>query len=294
MTSIDMSTLPPPQIVEALDYETILAAMVADLQTRDPVFTALVESDPAYKILECCAYREVLIRQQVNDAAQACMLAYAIGADLDQLAANLQVVRLVITPANPDTVPPTPAVMETDAALRQRCQLSFQTLSVAGPTGAYIALARGVTGVLDASATSPTPGAVVVAVLSDTPPGTASGPLLAAVTAVLGSDDVRPLTDNLTVQSAVITDYSVTAVLTVYPGPDPSVVLAASQAALAAYIASVYKLGYDITLAGITAALFQPGVQNVAISSPSADVVIDDLHAGYCTAVAVTVSGTDV
>ena len=73
-TAIDLSTLPAPHVVEPIDYQTILSAMIADLQARDPAFTALVESDPAWKIIEVCAYREMLLRQRVNDAARAVIL----------------------------------------------------------------------------------------------------------------------------------------------------------------------------------------------------------------------------
>ena len=45
------------------------------------------------------AYRELLIRQRVNDAARGVMLATASGTDLDNLAANFNVERLLITPA---------------------------------------------------------------------------------------------------------------------------------------------------------------------------------------------------
>jgi phage-related baseplate assembly protein len=94
-TAVDLSQVPSPAVVEQLDFETILQAMLSDLISRDPTFNALVESDPAYKILEVAAYREVIIRQRVNDAAHAVMLAYAIGPDLDQLGANYGVQRLL-------------------------------------------------------------------------------------------------------------------------------------------------------------------------------------------------------
>ncbi|MDX2109211.1 MAG: baseplate J/gp47 family protein [Verrucomicrobiota bacterium] len=121
-TAIDLSKLPAPSIVEMVDYEVILAEMLSDLRARDPQFDALVESDPAYKILQVAAYREVLLRQRVNDAAKACMLAYATGANLDNLSALYGVERLS---------------GETDTELRLRTQLSLESLSVAGPSGAY-------------------------------------------------------------------------------------------------------------------------------------------------------------
>ncbi|MEH6565288.1 MAG: baseplate assembly protein, partial [Halopseudomonas sp.] len=100
-TAVDLSQLPPPQVVEPLDFETIFARKLAQLIELDPQFDALVESDPAYKILQVSAYDELLLRQRVNEAARAVMLAYAQDADLDQLAANFNVQRLLITPGNP-------------------------------------------------------------------------------------------------------------------------------------------------------------------------------------------------
>lgn len=37
-TAVDLSQLEPPQVVETIDYEQILAAMIADLQARDSTF----------------------------------------------------------------------------------------------------------------------------------------------------------------------------------------------------------------------------------------------------------------
>lgn len=291
-TAVDLSQLAAPDVVETLDYEVILAAMVSDLQSRDPAFTALVESDPAFKILEVAAYRETLIRQRVNDGAKAVMLAYAGGADLDQIAANYNVERLVLDSGDPDAIPPVAPTLESDTDLRRRVQLSFEGFSTAGPVGAYVFHALGADpDVLDVSVASPAPGDVVVSVLSRQGDGTASTGLISAVDAVLSSDTVRPLTDNVTVQSATIVNYSVTAVLTVLPGPDGSVVLAQAQAALDAYIAETRRLGRDVTRSGLFAALHQPGVQNVTLTAPAADVVIADDEASFCTGTNVTVGG---
>ena len=51
-TAIDLSRLPPPDVVEALDFEAILARLRADFLARYPDFTAFVESDPEIKLLE--------------------------------------------------------------------------------------------------------------------------------------------------------------------------------------------------------------------------------------------------
>ena len=48
-----------------------------------------------------------------------------MGGDLDQLAANYNVKRLTVTPADDDAVPPVAAVMESDEALRLRVPAAF-------------------------------------------------------------------------------------------------------------------------------------------------------------------------
>lgn len=288
-TQVDLSQLAAPAVVEALDFETILAAMVADLVARDPSFSALLESDPAFKVLEVAAYRELLVRQRVNEAARAVMLAYAAGADLDQLAANYGISRLLITPADDSTIPPTAAVFEDDVSLRSRVTLSLEGYTSAGSQGSYVFHALSASGdVKDVSATSPTPGQVSVYVLSRDGDGTAPPELLATVEAALNAEKVRPMTDQVTVLSASILEYTIEAELVIYPGPDSSVVLAAAEAAAAAYAADQHRMGYDITLDGVYAALRQPGVKQVNLSEPAAAIVTSDGQAAFCTAITLT------
>lgn len=295
-TVIDLSQLPAPTIVEQLDYETILAEMIADLQARDPSFTALVESDPAYKILEVCAYRELLVRQRANEEAKAVMLAFATGSDLDQLGANVGVERLLITPANPDAVPPTPAVYESNDEFRARIQLAPEGYTTAGSEGSYAFHALSAAAdVKDVQPTSPNPGDVVVYVLSRTGDGTAPQSLLDAVNAALTKEEVRPLTDNVSVESAQIINYSIVAELVLLPGPDSEVVRQAAVDAVTAYAEAQRRIGYDVTLSGLYRALHQSGVQNVRLTAPTADLVLGDGQASYCTGITVTVAGaTDV
>lgn len=295
-TAVDLSRLPFPDAVETLDFEVILAAMLADLQARDPSFSALVESDPAYKLLEVAAYRELLLRQRVNEAVKAVTLAYATGADLDNIAANYNVERLLITPADPDTIPPTPAVYEDDTSLRRRVQLSFEGFSTAGPRGAYIFHALGADPrVLDVGVYGPpeTPGVVQVAVLSREGDGTAPQELLDAVDATLSAEDVRPLTDQVQVMAADIIPYTVEATLKFYEGPDADVVMQAAREALDEYVERNHRMGRDVTLSGIYAALHQEGVQNVLLNAPTADIVADWNEATYCTGITLVNGGTD-
>lgn len=292
-TVVDLSQLPAPNVVEPLDFETILAEMIADLHGRDETFTALVESDPAYKILEVCAYRELLIRQRVNESAKAVMLAYASGADLDQLGANVGVKRLTIIPADDTTVPPTPAVMEDDDAFRARIQLSPEAYTTAGSEGSYVFHGLGANAdVKDVQAVSPEPGKVTVYVLSRSGDGSAPQATIDAVAKTLNGETVRPLTDEVTVLSANIVTYTINAVLTLFPGPDSSVVLQSAIDAVTAYAEAQRRISYDVPLSGLYRALHQPGVQNVTLISPTASLVLGEGQASYCTGINVTLAET--
>lgn len=139
-TAVDLANLPDPLLVEPLDFETIFQALLSDFQARYPDYNSIVESDPAYKVLEAAAFRELIIRQRVNDAAKGVMLAKAAGSDLDQMGAlpwiNLE--RLEVSPADLEAIPPIQAVMESDDNYRLRLQLALEGLTVAGPRGSYI------------------------------------------------------------------------------------------------------------------------------------------------------------
>jgi phage-related baseplate assembly protein len=294
-TPINLSGIPAPAVVEALDFETILAAMVADLQARDTTFTALLESDPALKILEVCAYRELLLRQRVNDAAKGVMLTYALGTDLENLGAFFGVTRNTITPANPNVYPPIPAVYETDESLRYRITLALEGLSTAGPFGSYVFHALKTATIKDVAVAGPPevePGNVRVTLLSHTGNGTASAGEVAAVFKALNAEDVRPLTDIVTVQAASVLSYKLAVQLSVYDGPDPEVLKAEALARLQAYAAAAHKIGQDIRAAGVIAAAFVSGVENVALLNTggalTADLTVSSVQAAYCTGITVT------
>lgn len=295
-TVINLSALPAPVVVEQIDFETILAEMVADLQARDPAFTALVESDPAYKVLEVAAYRETLVRQSANEMCLGVMLAYAASSDLDQIGANFSVQRLVMDEGDPDAIPPVPPTYESDEDYRARIQLSFEGFTTAGSKGSYIFHGLGADAdVKDIDAVSPTPGNVTVYVLSRTGDGTASTTLVNKVAATINGDQIRPMTDQVTVQSADIVEYTVVAELVILPGPDSEVVRQAALDAITAYTEAQRKIGYDVTLSGVYAALHQPGVQRVNLTAPVANLVIGTGQASYCTSITVTTAGaTDV
>lgn len=289
--AIDLSGLSCPDVVEAVDFESVFAEMLADLQSRDNSFSALVESDPAYIVLEVAAYREVTLRQRVNDAAKAVMLAYAMGADLDNLLALVPMERKVEVEGDPNAVPPTEDEMEGDDDFRARGQLAPEGFSVAGPDGAYIYHALTVSGVSSASVTSPNPGEVVVYVLSNEGDGTPSEALLTGVENVLSAEDMRPLTDFVAVEAATIIEYAVEAVLTLGSGPSTDSVQAEALATIKEYVAERHAMGKNVPLSGIYKALHISGVVSVALASPTEDITVAESAAAYCTSISVSVEG---
>lgn len=298
MPTIDLSQLPSPKIIEPLDFETILvdvkavmiAAFPADQQASVAAALSL-ESEPLNVISQAMAYRELLLRRRINEGAAACMLSHAEGTDLDNLAANLDTERLTITPET-DT---SDAVMESDEALRLRAQSAFEGMSVAGPSAAYEYFARSASGkVADARATSPAPAEVVIAVLSTDGDGTASPELLAAVTAAVNDEEVRPLGDRVTVRSADIVDYSIDAELFLYPGPESEPIINAAMASLRGFLAdNDKKIGRDVARSAISASLHVQGVQRVVLRSPSTDLQISDTQAARNIGYTVENGGTD-
>lgn len=273
--AVDLTRLPPPQVVETLSFDTIKARMLADFQERmeadGGTFDALVESDPAMKLIEVFAYRELLMRQNFNERAVSMLLPFATGADLENLAAYFGVARL-------------PG--EDDEALLRRVQLAPDSYSVAGPESAYVyhALSADVT-ITDASAIMTAPGEVLVSLLSAAEDGAATPAQIAAVEAVLTHDEVRPLTDSVSVQSAEIVGYAIHARLHIAYGPDTALVLSTAQAALTAYLATRRKLGRLVSYSGHAGALQVAGVETLEMISPAADIAISRTQAAYPTSI---------
>ena len=293
---IDLSQLPAPQIVEQIDFELILAERKAyaislwPLEEQAQIATRLeLESEPLTKLLEENAYRETIWRQRVNEGAVANMLALAQGADLENLAANYNVARLVVQAGNPLAVPPIPEILESYDSLRERAQMAWEGLSTAGPRNSYIFHARAADGrVADATAESPSPAVVVVTVQSLLGDGSADATLLGIVNAYLSDDDRRPVADRLTVQSAAIIPYQVNARLYLKTsGPESEPILATANQRLQAYVNQRRRLAMEVSESAIHAALHVEGVRKVELDG-WVDITATPYQAPYCTAISLS------
>ena len=275
---IDFASIPAPSIIEELDFETILAAMIADLQSRDPSYTEILESDPGVKILEVAAARELILRQRINDALKATLLRFAISNDLDNLAAFYGVARLTD---------------ETDEALRVRTIERIMGSSTAGGRSWYRFQALTASPLIaDVNVDSPAPGEVRVAVLSKEGDGTANAELLEAVDAVVQSDSVRVITDTVTTVSAEIETVNVDADIWLLP-ETPIAVFNNLEDTLRTAFETESGLGWDVTLSWLIAQLHRPGVQRVRLNLPTARVVCDAATAPALGTISLNYAGRD-
>lgn len=319
---IDLSQMPAPACVLPVDFSaeltTLLNLYVAGMREHDQTFPQPLVSDPAYQILSTVAYRLGLQRQQINEACQATMLAYAVGSDLDQIGATFAVPRLTVIAADTSVTPNIPAVMEGDDRFRQRIQIALEAWTTAGSRGSYeyhtlsasplvldvyvdrpefVAVAT-----LDSTVTqlevtyparleNPMPGDVAVTLLLD--PSADPDAVKALVSTALDAETVIPLTDNVHLLDAEILEYSVEAVLHCYPGPSAQPIVTAAIAALETYTTTHYRLGHDIAVSGLHAAAHQAGVQRVTLNIDS-NIVVQAWQAAKCTGITVTLGGRDV
>ncbi|MEG9499900.1 baseplate assembly protein [Mannheimia indoligenes] len=299
---VDLSKLPAPKVLEELDYETLL-------EERKEKFLSLyknegeraimaarleLESEPITKLLEENAYLELLLRSQINDRAKAVMLAFATGSDLDHLGALFGVERLLIQAENLTTNPITEAEYENDERFRTRIQMSLEKLTTAGSRGSYEYHTLTASPLIkDVNVYSPIPGTVVVILLSKAENGIADSNLINKVRDSLNDERVRPLTDTVQVKSAEILNYQINADITLYPSVLERIVMDNVQNAVKAYTLKQHHLGLDITLSGIYAAIHQEGIQNVVLSSPAQNIVVNHTQAAYCTEITINVVGKD-
>lgn len=113
MAEIDLTRLPAPKVIEELDFETIFERKKANLIALVPAgirptiaATLKLESEPLTIDLQQQAYQEIILRQRINQAAAATLLAFAQGSDLDHLAAAKGIERKTIIAADPTITPP--------------------------------------------------------------------------------------------------------------------------------------------------------------------------------------------
>jgi phage-related baseplate assembly protein len=286
-TAINLSGLTPPDVIETLDYEAIVTEMRDDLVARFPDIAGVIdlESEPARKLIEAFAYRELLLRGRINDAARSVLLASSYGSNLDHLAALFATQRMQVEDASGAVV------AEDDDRLRRRVQLAPDAFSVAGPEGAYVYHALSAAPwARDATAIMTTPGRVRVTMLRAGEDPTPSIEERETVRLALIDNDVRPLTDMVEVLGPAVHPVTINATLTLYPGPDGNLVRNRAVTALTTWVEANRMLGMNLRRSAIFSKLHQEGVHSVDLISPSADLVLGPTEVYVVEAITITVA----
>ncbi|WP_425385128.1 baseplate assembly protein [Wolbachia endosymbiont (group B) of Schoenobius gigantella] len=247
-----------PNIIEKLSYEEIFSRMKEELVRRDETFSALVESDPAIKILEVAAWRELLLRQRINEAVKSNVLKFAMGEDLDNLAEFYGVER---------------EKGEDDERFRKRIKAKIVGWSTCGSKEYYRYHALSADRrVKDALVESPIPGKVQISILSTqlSTTGIVSEELLEIVKKQVTRDDIRVLTDAVTVTSCNIMEIDIHSRMSISP-------IISKEEIKKQFIERfelAKRLGWSVTRSWIIANLFVDGVENVELIEPKEDVVV--------------------
>jgi phage-related baseplate assembly protein len=160
----------------------------------------------------------------------------------------------------------------TDEEFYELLRLSMDGYSCAGARGGYIYFAKQVsTEIADVIAASPTPGVVKLYVLMDdgTP---ATEEMKERVLAACSAEDVRPLTDLVSVEDPENVDYHVRFTFYTQEGAGVSgeALEAAVRDKVAQYTAwQCAKLGRDINPSRLISMLMETGIKRVAIEEPA-------------------------
>ena len=160
---------------------------------------------------------------------------------------------------------------ENDADYYERMRESMESFSTAGPVNSYIYHAKSVSAaVADVAATSPEPGEVDVRVLlQDSTQPTET--VLKQIKEALNADDVRPLTDVVTVSAPEAVEFEID--LTFYTQRNSqassSIIEEDAREAVENYISwQTSKMGRDINPSYLIQQLMGAGVKRVEVRKP--------------------------
>ncbi|WP_265022491.1 baseplate assembly protein [Wolbachia endosymbiont (group B) of Ischnura elegans] len=244
-----------PNIIEPLNFEEIFSRMKEELVKRDASFTGLVESDPAMKILEVAAWRELLLRERINEAVKSNLLKFAT---VDNLAEFYGVER---------------EKEEEDERFRKRVKAKIAGWSTGGSKEYYKYHALSADSrVKDALVESPIPGKVQISILSTelSITGIVLEELLEIVRKQVNRDDIRVLTDTVTVIGCNIKEIDIDSRMSISSVISKEEI---KEQFIKKFEAS-RRLGWNVTRSWIIANLFVDGVENVELIEPKEDVVV--------------------
>jgi phage-related baseplate assembly protein len=283
--TIDLSRLPPPTIIEVVDYETLQAQFLARFaeawtaaRTKDPTLPEWnvggLETDPAVIAAEAWSYLRLLDRQRVNDVIKALLAPLAEGDDLDNVVARIGVERLTIVAATATTA----AVMESDARLLQRYLLAF-TRPAAGSADRYLyeamtAWPMMLTGRVNGRSVHGRKGDVDIVVAG--PDGRdATDEELAVVRAACTSTSVKPEATSVSILRATRVIYAVAGKVTVPNGPDAETVRLEAVGRILAAGTARMTIGAEVPVNALEGAAYGTSVTRADLAAPASDIAAD-------------------
>lgn len=294
---------------ELADLKTDLLARAdaAGIDLRDVLN---LDTDPLVLLLQTISARLVNLYAQSNEQIRGLILTDAVGPQLDLIAATYYgITRLLVTPADPSAIPPLAAVYEDDETFRARIALAPEAFSTAGPEGGYIFHTLELDGVADiadvavyseddnatystglhadaftaglrtAAFTGRATGdpvlspEVLIVILPSVGYGPCDQALLDRAFTANQRKDTRPIGDCVRIEPAFVSTYEVEANLLFETGATAANVIEAATAALAIYVDSRRRIGARVQRIGIAAALKVPGVQEIDLAKPVADIL---------------------
>ena len=90
---MDINLPDTPAIIETISFEAIKTENIAELKKILPDYEPL-ESDPFMLLIEAFSYKEMFLRQRINNSIKATLLSTATGTDLDNVAVFYGIERL--------------------------------------------------------------------------------------------------------------------------------------------------------------------------------------------------------
>lgn len=276
---------PPPNLIVELDFEALrqqrIAAFLAswtEFQAQYPeqelpdYDTQTIDSEQAMIALRAAAWGDLHFIARSNDVSRAALLAdFAKDGDLDLHGVATRL------PGFPDGVARHPG--ESDDSYAARIIEARAGVSAAGPDEWWLRAARAADSrVRSIGLYYRGKGLLDIFLLSGEDGGQPDAAMLAAVTARLTRDDVRPRNVQPTIRSAIIAEIDIVADIWLLPDAPDSRLDAIKAAAFERH-AREQALDVDLTHHYLKRLLDAPDVYKVTIVTPETDLVADPSRA---------------
>lgn len=254
---VDISKLDDPQFIE-IDADAITADIVALYEEISGKTLYPAQADRL--MIDVIAYREMLIRTSINEAAKQNLLAFANGVMLDYLGDFFGVERLK---------------NETDEQLRTRIRLAPESYATTGSRQAYIYHALSVdASIIDAQAVRRDDnGNIDIYIL--TADGLPHPELQQAVLDNVSDERKRPLSDLVFVNEPEVVEVEIEIKIYPYNNVD-SVELITRKRNELEQLATTYtmQLGKDIVPSQIIDELSEPDIYRIEVITPAVPIVM--------------------